>query len=308
MATKATNNDASEADSGADLNKMTDHDPSRERSNTISQPITIPELASSKHRVELVKCEDIVIHSQSPEQFSSSSARDCQLCEPPAQNHNRRIGSAPEGEKIPGRRRHRCRHFSTGMEDSPSPMINPMPYQRSSPPRKGQSIFSYLENFYSGDSELQRENAHFQVCQAVICALEQLKWAMQLERFHQAEEGANNDSEGVAEEEDRDRDDQCPTAGDISFELDSEVISVSMATSCVAEWDRERDSNAAEVCGLILLSKFKNLPPATDVHWMGSCDEGCSSHCDAWARGAVCRDWAPPRPQIIFTSRVNSSR
>lgn len=331
-------------------------DSPRERCHTITQPIRIPAASltvenvalqqqqqqqpqkqplenqvpfnDSPRRIELVKCDDIIIHFDSLQSPGpSSGATQSPRAVPVEGDHhlhlpstNRlRIGSAPpdfmsdflprRGEKI------RCRHFSAGFEEGGSPSVahinlasNTAAAPECSPfqqPRRGQTLISFLESFSSGDSDLERENAHFSICQAVICALEQLKWTSQLKKSHKSQSQASTASLSSDLEDEED-------LADLSRDYDPELMSVSdVAPSGTAEW--ARGTNSAEVCALSLLSRFRKLPKACDIHWEGF-DEGCgsySSNSGAWPRGSFCRgtnDWAPPRPQIIFTRKGVTNR
>lgn len=295
----------------------------RERCNTVSRPIRIPAVAKSlltvenverqqqelstsfpsiplAKNVELVKCDDIVIHLdslQSPKHASTGAFP----THSPYAVQSGRIGSAPpdfmgdfnprQGEKIPNKMR--SRQFIAGVEEHSLPLDGKANITVPSylPPRRGQTLVSFLEDFSSNDSELERENAHFSICQAVICALEHLKW----NRKHhwQSDTPANEDVVPNP---------QLPSVSDVG------------ASGAAAEWPRE--TNTAKVCGLTLLSRFRDLPKASEIHWSGfdvgyGSQSGSCVGTDAWPKGSLWRgtsDWAPPRPQIIFTKKGLYSR
>lgn len=330
--------------------------PPRERCNTISQPIRIPlkssltvenvernslqqekqsrskQVPSCAHTndssgnyrpcVELVPCDDIVIHVeslQSPDSLAprtnaigspyavqlSSSTANSHLYVPKA--HNRRIGSAPadfmadfvplQGEKIPHHLVRRCRHYSAGFDDYMSPPSTsstaPLVTGTFQRPRRGQTLVSFLESFSSSDSELERENAHFNICQAVICAIEQMKWNSQLRKMRksqsESESFMSTSSEGNRWNDSFSSDGE---QNEPSMDMESDMMNETPVSTAV-EWTREE--NAAEVIGLSLVSRFSNLPKASDIHWF---DDGSGFFASSGSN-----DWAPPRPQIIFTRK-----
>lgn len=275
------------------------------------------------NKVELVKCDHIVIHVGSPEPSSSSAPignrlhcrahnkADHRLFVPEVGWRRERIGSAPNdlrdlrGENII-RHKHRCRKFSTDNEDcdgsSPNAgiprLILPdrgIHFQR---PRRGQTLISFLESFASTNSnELEWENVHFTICQAVICALEQVKWA---NRRRSADESDDNDNGDEIIDNDAQRDDVVllEATDPLLMTGDSGLIPV---------------SNSAESCGLALLSNIQNLPEASVIPW-GGLDGGCrfdgKTYSD-WSLASFYRgtnNWAPPRPQIIFTKNCGDHK
>lgn len=331
----------------------------RERCSTISQPIRIPKapkssltvenvegcamkkhpqpiirrrrVSSSGHSdsrpVDLIPCEDIVIHLdalQSPGTSASESlyvARGAtHLFVPKERAHSRRIGSAPpdfhflplQGEKIP----HsyvRCRHYSAGFDDYLSPPSTSTNAARKvQRPTRGQTLTAFLEGFASSDSELERENAHFSISQAVICVLEQLKWRNQLRQSHgitlDHESGMSTSSQDnpwstfVCSDNENDDDDE---PNENSIDSDLMVSGSDVAPAGPLKWARE--SSSAEGLGLCLLSKFRDLPQSSDFLWFDDCGSYAGGdRTDIWSRGHLCRgtnDWAPPRPQIIFTRK-----
>lgn len=325
--------------------------------------------------VELVKCDDIVIHLDSmqspstrpgPSQVTPSSPYEPAIRDPSyftrflspkydrdnyltADEPSRRIGSAPpdfmadfnprRGVKIP-----RQRNFSTGLDGSVPPSTGFGFFPR---PQRGQSLISFLQtvHFSSSNSELERENAHFSICQAVGCAIQQLKWNKRLKQFHQSrsdphdtksspECGSNlfnvssvsEDAFDEEKDEDVDRD-----SSSINNSNDSDLMSVSTVDipSCTAyaEWaETTRETTSAEGIALSLLAKFndRELPKASEINWMvfdnngiggvtdsrlGNCGDGSgpeSSLGSSFCRGT--NDWAPPRAQIIFTRRRMCSK
>lgn len=332
----------------------------------------------SPPNVELVKCDDIVIHfdsMQSPvmptpatSQETTSSPYATALRDPSyftrflspkhdkdpylsVSGPSRRIGSAPpdfmadfnarRGEKVPRRNR----HFSTGLDGSVPPSTGFGFFPR---PQRGQSLISFLQtvHFSSSNSELERENAHFSICQAVICAIEQLKWNNRLKKFHKSRSDSqctksspdcdsnlspSSSISGDAFEEDGEGGEGCEGGGaSPNDQHPSDLMSVSAVNvqpcTAYAEWaESTRETPSAEAIGLSLLAKFsdRQLPKATEIDWMvfdnqgiGASSVGRRSHGEgsgpesslgsSFCRGT--KDWAPPRAQIIFTRRRLSSR
>lgn len=62
-------------------------------------------------------------------------------------------------------------------------------------PKQGQSLTSFLQaaQFYRANTELERENAHFSVSEAMISAIEQIKW----QRFQETEHHSIGDAETI---------------------------------------------------------------------------------------------------------------
>lgn len=350
------------AQSMTSLQKSEDSPP-RERRKTISQPIRIPlrrysltvenvqnsesfaspgssgtqlprrtENETSSVKFELVKCDDIVIHCDPGASTDGMGNRQMHHLYADDRVQKRRIGSAPpdfmtdfnprQGEKSSLR----SRNYSTGFDDH---LLPPSTGHGFFPrPKRGQSLISFLRtvHFSSSNLELERENAHFAICQGVICAIEQRKWMIQLKSLRKNESRQLDDSfrsdssASLVSAGTEISDDSSDLSG---RSLDSELMSVSttnlsaVVPGVAVEW---REYNSAEEVGLSLLAKFteQSLPKASDIHWMvsdqvnasysgssgwGSCEDGGMSG-DISAKISFCRgtnEWAPPRAQIIFT-------
>ncbi|XP_017767901.1 PREDICTED: run domain Beclin-1-interacting and cysteine-rich domain-containing protein isoform X1 [Nicrophorus vespilloides] len=250
-------------------------------------------------------------------------------------------------------------------------------------PLKGQSLTSFLmsSQFTRANAELDRENAHFNISEAVISAMEQIKCGKVCSDEHQEESdeeinqlkqrirlrrrmkiveeqkqtswgGSSLLSDGktdtTTEASPASMSSSTDTySGSISseenvFDLEidkasnlSDIMELSMSmASLYSEADimkrtREApdgasDALSAEGVALTLISKFseKQLPRASDLVWLVSeedapqallplpkswpvspddCDELVTS-----LRGTM--EWAPPRPQVIFTLHPIVSR
>lgn len=305
-----------------------------------------PENCPTPVPFELVKCDDIVIHcdpgASTNDGILSPVVTDYQRHHLYADDRTqkRRIGSAPpdfmtdfdfnprQGEKLPNSLR--TRNLSTGFDDHLLPPSTG--YGFFPRPKRGQSLISFLRtvHFSSSNLELERENAHFAICQGVICAIEQRKWRLQLKSLRKNENRQLDDSfrsdSSAGMFEGNISDAESNVSGG-SIDSDSELMSVSTSNlsavlpGVAAEWP-PRESNLAEEVGLSLLAKYRerSLPKASDIHWMvfdqtsgsysgssgrASCGDG-SVGGDIISKISFCRgtnEWAPPRAQIIFTRK-----
>ncbi|XP_058795536.1 run domain Beclin-1-interacting and cysteine-rich domain-containing protein isoform X2 [Phymastichus coffea] len=229
-------------------------------------------------------------------------------------------------------------------------------------PKEGQSLTSFLSSaqFARANAELDRENAHFSISEAMIAAIEQVKCNKQLRLADEAAEESDEEINSLKQrirlrrrqrQEERrkgsavaastwNRDllsdgktDTTTTDQSVSPMSTSSGLLVSMA-SLYSEADLYRSSSkqatesnmsdntvSAEGVALSLISRFseKHLPRASELQWLVS--EQDAPQCllplpQSWPispddaegidgnsihlRGTV--EWAPPRPQIIFTA------
>ncbi|XP_044734383.1 run domain Beclin-1-interacting and cysteine-rich domain-containing protein isoform X2 [Chrysoperla carnea] len=250
--------------------------------------------------------------------------------------------------------------------------ITPMATGYFPRPVQGQSLTSFLSSgqFSHTSAELDRENAHFSISEAMIAAIEQVKFnnrmRIEVEQTEESEDEMHHLQQRIrfrrkhklkkkvhrviSDDDDEStitprstppdsQDDTLSTDGGIDdFEIDSasnlahsHSVSVSLASlysgSDVLKRPREAPDGqsdcvlSAEGVALSLISKFKpkQLPKASELQWLVSelevpqqllplptswpisPDASVSSSPDHITplRGTV--DWAPPRPQIIFT-------
>ncbi|RLU20784.1 hypothetical protein DMN91_007398 [Ooceraea biroi] len=296
------------------------------------------------------------------------------------------LGSAPEflnswSLEVEGQKDIRTPRKSF-MEDGGS-SVQPMATGYFPRPAQGQSLTSFLSSAQfsrAHDAELDRENAHFSICEAIIAAIEQVKYNRQQRRLDEAaddesDEEINQLKQRIRlrrrqrqEEKSRGRgwnrdllsdgrtdtttttdqsvsplstssgnpSDSVSTEDIEEFELDNERRSRSggqVASTVSSHADAEshqarlatdslpsESSVSAEGVALSLISRFseKQLPRASELEWLVSekdapqrllpmpkswpvsPDEVESEDARTIAlRGTV--EWAPPRPQIIFT-------
>lgn len=240
-------------------------------------------------------------------------------------------------------------------------------------PAKGQSLMSFLTSsqFSRTNAELDRENAHFSISEAIISALEQIR--CNSDTFLNSETCDDSDPEiqdlkqrirlrkrdKIAEKKKRimevfaDRKSEATTVAssysmtpddssnssniidDIYIDeasnlTENQEMSMSMA-SLYSESDFRRnrgipdgasDVFSAESVAISLISKFKEkqLPKAADLVWLVSEEDVAQSLLplpESWPinpddfmpiplRGT--HEWAPPRPQIIFTLHPRQTR
>ncbi|XP_078046287.1 run domain Beclin-1-interacting and cysteine-rich domain-containing protein rubicon isoform X1 [Augochlora pura] len=270
------------------------------------------------------------------------------------------------------------------MEDGGS-SVQPMAIGYFPRPAEGQSLTSFLASarFSRANAELDRENAHFSVCEAMIAAIEQVKcnrqWRLLEEAAEESDEEINSLKQRIRlrrqqrqEERLKDRTwnrellsdgktdttttDQSvsplststDTSSDIfkdeiedvemndernALKLKNTRISISMASlysdadlyqsspSHGTDSTLTEGSMSAEGVALSLISKFseKQLPRASELQWLVSKEDapqGLLPLPKSWPvspeetensqtislRGTT--EWAPPRPQIIFTTHL----
>ncbi|OAD58627.1 Run domain Beclin-1 interacting and cystein-rich containing protein, partial [Eufriesea mexicana] len=262
------------------------------------------------------------------------------------------------------------------MEDGGS-SVQPMAIGYFPRPTEGQSLTSFLASaqFSRANAELDRENAHFSVSEAMIAAIEQVKcnrqWRLMEEAIEESDEEINSLKQRIRlrrrqrqEERYKERtwnrellsdyktdtttdqsvsplstssettSENISTDGIEDLEVDDEQnavklknagISISMASLYSDEdlfqssaYATKSSSMSAEGVALSLLSKFseKQLPRASELQWLVSEKDApqtllplpknwpISSDDSENSQSILLRgttEWAPPRPQIIFT-------
>lgn len=264
------------------------------------------------------------------------------------------------------------------MEDGGN-SVQPMATGYFPRPVEGESLTSFLSSaqFSKANAELDRENAHFNICEAMIAAIEQVKcnrqWSLVDETVEESDEEINNLKQRIRirrrqrqEEQSRGKawnrellsDGKTDTTTDQSvsplstssvtpsdsasiddiedIEVDNANmaklknlgISTSMASlysnADLHQFKQELESSqskttiSAEGVALSLISKFseKQLPRASELQWLVSekdapqrllplpkswlvSSDEVEKEESVPLRGTV--EWAPPRPQIIFT-------
>jgi len=296
------------------------------------------------------------------------------------------MGSAPEflnswSLEVEGQKDIRTPRKSF-MEDGGS-SVQPMATGYFPRPAEGQSLTSFLSSAQfsrAHDAELDRENAHFSICEAMIAAIEQVKYnrlqrrldetaddesdeeinrlkqRIRLRRRQRQEEkyrgrgwtrdllsdgrtdtttttdqsisplstssGSSSDNVSTEDFEDSEQENEQRSRSNSLFA--STIISHTDAEShqarLVTESTPSESSVSAEGVALSLISRFseKQLPRASELEWLVSekdAPQRLLPMPKSWPvspdevenedtrtiplRGTV--EWAPPRPQIIFT-------
>ncbi|CAK9799367.1 Run domain Beclin-1-interacting and cysteine-rich domain-containing protein [Anthophora quadrimaculata] len=315
----------------------------------------------------------------------NTSSTEINVSEKPRRKTSFLAGSAPEFTglwSLDGQKDIRTPKKSF-MEDGGS-SVQPMAIGYFPRPTEGQSLTSFLASaqFSRANAELDRENAHFSVSEAMIAAIEQVKcnrqWRLMEDTAEESDEEINNLKQRIRLRRRERQEERCKgrmwnrellsdgktdttttdqsisplsTSSDTSsknistddiedLEVDDERnalklknagISISMASLYSdadlyqsspghgSESTLTENSMSAEGVALSLLSRFseKQLPKASELQWLVSEKDAPQRLLPlpkSWPinpddaensqsiplRGTM--EWAPPRPQIIFTS------
>lgn len=341
---------------------------------------------TSINAVEEYRIPSFIPNEGNPNAYNTNST-EIRISQTPRRKTSLLSGSAPEftspwNLEIEGQKDIRTAKKSF-MEDGGS-SVQPMAIGYFPRPTEGQSLTNFLASaqFSRANAELDRENAHFSVSEAMIAAIEQVKcnrqWRLMEEATEESDEEINSLKQRIRlrrrqRQEERykgrtwnrellsdGKTDTTTTDQSVSplstssdapsenistddiedLEVDDERnavklknagISISMA-SLYSDADLYQSSPAhgtestltessmsAEGVALSLLSKFseKQLPRASELQWLVSekdvpqrllplpkswpinPDDAENSQ-SIPLRGTT--EWAPPRPQIIFTS------
>ncbi|XKL68141.1 hypothetical protein PGB90_003632 [Kerria lacca] len=232
-------------------------------------------------------------------------------------------------------------------------------------PAPGQSIISFLSSgvFTQTNAELDRENAHFNIAEALVTVLKQakcnqqsnfneeiieesddeinnLKHFIQVRRrqkqneksFKESNECFSTDSNTLSTDHNSLTSSMCSTSDSIFTEQDEKESLSFSKLPLTCDYTDEFDINngnaaSAENLAISLLQKFNEnqLPTASEIEWLISEQDvpqqiipfpyDNSSREDTnkeelgkqtLLRGTF--EWAPPRPQIIFTLHPSSRR
>ncbi|RZF40378.1 hypothetical protein LSTR_LSTR008808 [Laodelphax striatellus] len=305
------------------------------------------------------------------------------MCESKAKSSGKlkRVSSSPLVRSAPEKQHWNSVPRKKSFIEDGGSSIQPMSTKFFPRPTQGQSLASFLSSsqFTRANAELDRENAHFSISEAIISAIEQVKCNQLLglvdENAYESDEEINSLKQRIRlrrrqkQEERRrtligiallsdgktdtttttdqsasplssspgDSSDSLSTDGVDDLELDQVTssnlddlsksgLSMSMA-SLYSEAEISRSSAtaetpvSAEAVALSLLSQFsdKQLPRASDIEWLVTEQDAPQQLLPlprSWPvspdeaedqdmrqatllRGTT--DWAPPRPQLIFT-------
>lgn len=316
-----------------------------------------PVFSVPKPTINILNCEDIKIYTE-----TSSSAGSAQ---------SQQVGCFKRDKSQPPKRREGSRSdlFSlAALTGSPRTLLNEFipqcgekitkdmdPLHNKSAdsmlnvlrsrPVPGQSLTSFLKTVYFSrtNTELDRENAHFSLSEALIATFEQLKWnegesisdprgtfrkrpsaSSFWSSYPNSKESTTSTSTAVSSLSDSSSGgsgtgDHFPRNLNLPHIPSAEDEAVEASESGLDPGQQVK-SYSAEGVALSLLSKFneKQLPTACDLLWLVSeqdapqqilpippngqianPDDLNGSALNTIIRGT--REWAPPRPQIIFT-------
>ncbi|XP_054728320.1 uncharacterized protein LOC129237538 isoform X1 [Anastrepha obliqua] len=193
-------------------------------------------------------------------------------------------------------------------------------------PKHQQSLTDFLQTsqMSRNNTDLEKENAHFRVSEAIISAIEHIKWDNStdpVKKWRRRKESNRSTLATTATDclaTDGTHKNRLPAKFESeSCDESTEHISYAeLGESCL-------DLLSAEVVGLSLISKFndKHLPKVSELKWLVSEEDtpqqllpmpdNSSANPDdniihPMTRGT--RYWAPPRQQIIFTDHPSTSR
>ncbi|XP_011182004.2 run domain Beclin-1-interacting and cysteine-rich domain-containing protein [Zeugodacus cucurbitae] len=197
--------------------------------------------------------------------------------------------------------------------------------EKSKPlPKCEQSLTDFLQTsqMSRNNTDLEKENAHFRVSEAIISAIEHIKWDNSMDpekKWHRRKETSQSSSAVIATD--------CLTNENTSSRTHKTDTTPDEASEHIpyAELDENcLDSLSAEVVGLSLISKFndKHLPKVSELKWLVSeedtpqqllpmPDNSPTSNPDENVIRPITRGtryWAPPRQQIIFTDHPTMNR
>ncbi|CAH0557588.1 unnamed protein product [Brassicogethes aeneus] len=343
------------------------------------KPIKRP-LKKIKH--VLINNQDIIEHKQTLSSSQSSGNVDITLKEKsPVHLATSPLSIVDGFLPLAGEKDYRKKPKKSFIEDGGMSVL-PMATGFFPRPTKGQTLTSFLTSsqFSRANAELDRENAHFKISEAIISAMEQIKCKKDLKLVDENEmddsdpeifdlkqrirlrrrqkmveksrfvpgsvlsDGRTDTTTSVSPNSTTpDSLSDYSSSDDVDdYEIDqasnlieNSGLSMSMA-SLYSEADLSKrprgapdgasDVLSAEGVALSLISKFsaKQLPRASELEWLVSeqdapqallpmpkswpisPDDGPQSSSTTPLRGT--QEWAPPRPQIIFTKHTAPSR
>ncbi|XP_023291231.2 run domain Beclin-1-interacting and cysteine-rich domain-containing protein isoform X1 [Lucilia cuprina] len=199
-----------------------------------------------------------------------------------------------------------------------SPTTTSSPGSALVTPKNCQSLTRFLQmsHLSRNNTELEKENAHFRISEAIISAIEHIKWNK------------------LETQKDKELREATPLATDYLAASDvTQNFNVPTSSSDIIEGEHipyaeleevSYDLLSAEVVGLSLISKFdeKHLPKVSELKWLVSDDDTpqkllpmpdltSSANPDEHVIHSATRGtryWAPPRQQIIFTDHPTPNR
>uniref|UniRef100_A0A1Q3F3Q5 RUN domain-containing protein n=1 Tax=Culex tarsalis TaxID=7177 RepID=A0A1Q3F3Q5_CULTA len=320
-----------------------------------------------KPTINILNCEDIKIYTESSSSAGSAQSQQVGCFKrDKSQTAKRRESSRSDlfslaaltgsprtllNEFIPQCGEKITKNTDSLRNKSVDSMLNELP----SRPVPGQSLTSFLKTVYFSrtNTELDRENAHFSLSEALIATFEQLKWnegesisdprgtfrkrpssssfwssypnskesttstSTAVSSLSDSSGGGSSGGSGTGDHFPRNHK---PSSLNPPFRFPSTEDEAVEASESDLDQVGQVKSYSAEGVALSLLSKFneKQLPTACDLLWLVSeqdapqqilpippngqianPDDQNGSGMNTIIRGT--REWAPPRPQIIFT-------
>ncbi|XP_075158683.1 run domain Beclin-1-interacting and cysteine-rich domain-containing protein rubicon [Haematobia irritans] len=181
-----------------------------------------------------------------------------------------------------------------------------------------QSLTKFLKMAHSrNDTELEKENAHFRISEAIISAIEHIKWNKQGPHMDKLNIEATALATDCLSSSERKHPTVTLRSSSVTTHEINECEQVPYAEDVPVE------SLSAEVVGLSLISKFdeEHLPKVSELKWLVSDSDTpqsllpmpdlSSNNPDENIIHSVTRGtkyWAPPRQQIIFTDHPSDDR
>ncbi|XP_055911948.1 run domain Beclin-1-interacting and cysteine-rich domain-containing protein [Eupeodes corollae] len=230
------------------------------------------------------------------------------------------------GEKLPGRK------TSSLFEDPNSPQIGKTILAGQSVGEQSLAAFLERTQFSRSNNDLERENAHFRICEAIISAIERIKCQkLEADRTKVIESSDEmNDRPGTSSNSNENLESykEQTTSNELNVQQTSststeDILNMKdhMPYAELGESSLD-DVHSAKNIGLSLISKFKDksLPKVSDLEWLVSEEDTPqsllpmpqqSNNPDDNIMPLVTRGtryWAPPRQQIIFTNHPSPQR
>uniref|UniRef100_A0A8D8VS84 Run domain Beclin-1-interacting and cysteine-rich domain-containing protein n=1 Tax=Cacopsylla melanoneura TaxID=428564 RepID=A0A8D8VS84_9HEMI len=175
-------------------------------------------------------------------------------------------------------------------------------------PAKGESLLSFLASsqYSRSNAELDRENSHFYIAEAVICVIEQVKWEMELQKLRDAENRLNlRETEDTANSN---RETETETRYEtpvIAVEaVEDDRLSRSDSVTTLHSTQDSQQSSSPFYSARNSLSLDENEDSSTLMHSLCS-DSMTSLSIDSISKHTL-RD-SPSPPASLYNSNLNSS-
>lgn len=189
-----------------------------------------------------------------------------------------------------------------------------------------QNLAAFLQStqFSRSNNDLERENAHFRICEAIISAIERIKCQkLETDKKSATENQLHEDAPGTSLNSSENSEPSC-NKQTLNGTKSSNIAEDTASMKDLRPYGESslNDVHSAENIGLSLISKFndKSLPKVSDLKWLVSEEDTPqnllpmpqqSNNPDDNIMPMVTRGtryWAPPRQQIIFTNHPSPQR